>query len=800
MKKNNKLGFIGLAGFLAVIGIIVTIIATYRPEKEPSVTPPEIYEEPERDEPVSPGKPTVDYTDDTFQFTDEMPDLMLSHNSYFYKEAIALKIYSRKEASIHYTLDGSRPTTHTATYDPEKGIALQAGRGDDPKVHTVHIIAFYEDGTESEELVHSYILGKYVDSRYENMLIFCISGDPADLTKGPSGILFGLNYEQRGMESERPVNVEILNRSGSLITDQKLGVRVNGAYNRQNSQKSLKFFARKSYSPEAGTTYLNCFDFLDAEGAQIVRYDKFVLRASGNDFRFAFVRDELNQMLAKDAGFNDYEPVFPAIAYMNGEYFGFYWLHASYCDEFFKNKYGDSPAKKLAGDGEYKEGEFVVLAGTDEHMHVDEDDELAGAQADEFNSRYAEFAAKDLRNETNYRELCSWMDVNNYLDYMAYNIYLCNKDWPNNNVRCYRYVPAPGEPYGEGAYDGRWRHLLHDIDYTLGLYGQDEVLNSYDTLKQILGNGDRSSALFIKLMERPDCKEYFIKKSLDYGAGALSYSAIASKLDAITKNRANEMPYYYDFLRGLGKEDVSWVHEGQLPDNLEAINTFASRRADRSADYLKFNLSLSGTKYTLNVLGDSGARLVVNSFTAKEGSKVNGVYFTDYETVISAVYRLGKAFDYWEVNGTEVRTPRLTITGKDVKRGLVNITLHVKDAPVDTLYISSFHARTDDSVTITNVTAGDVSLSGYILSDGSYDYRFADGDTIKAGESITVYCNNTDVDPEKERKTIFNLSEGETITLKDASGRTIDSAYVPNSHVGYTFKRNLFTMQFEETR
>ena len=114
------------------------------------------------------------------------------------------------------------------------------------------------------------------------------------------------------------------------------------------------------------------------------------------------------------------------------------------------------------------------------------------------------------------------MDVENYLDYMAYNIYLCNQDWPNNNVRCYRYFTTEGESYGEAPYDGRWRYLLHDIDYTYGLYGQQEVLNSYDTLKQVLSSpGPRRSPLFAALMERADCREYFVRKSLDYGAGAL---------------------------------------------------------------------------------------------------------------------------------------------------------------------------------------------------------------------------------------------------------------------------------------
>ena len=102
------------------------------------------------------------------------------------------------------------------------------------------------------------------------LLIFCISGNPADLTGSPNGIFFGNNYELRGKKSERPVYVEVLNRSGEKITEQKLGVRINGGYNRQFSQKSMKFFARKSYSPNEGTAYLNCFNLLAEDGRFLV--------------------------------------------------------------------------------------------------------------------------------------------------------------------------------------------------------------------------------------------------------------------------------------------------------------------------------------------------------------------------------------------------------------------------------------------------------------------------------------------------------------------------------------------------
>ncbi|MBO4324802.1 MAG: CotH kinase family protein [Lachnospiraceae bacterium] len=782
-------------------GLIVLVIFAKKSggksQPVPTVAP---VAEPTSSVPSSPHNPAQDYTDDNFTFTDEMGDVVLSHNSYFYNQDITLKIYSRNAGTIRYTLDGSTPTVKSTVYSAETGIPLSAARGNDPKVYSVHAVVFHDDGTQSEEIIHSYLLSKGVDSRFENMMVVVISGDPKDLTDAPDGILFGLNYEQRGKASERPVYVEILNRAGALINAQKLGVRVNGAYNRRNSQKSLKFFARKKYSPESGTVYLNCFDLLSEDGTQIVRYDKFVLRAGGNDFRFAFCRDELNQLLAKEAGFEDYEPVFPAVAYMNGSYIGYFWLHGSYCDEFFKRRYGASPAEQASADGNFTEGEFVTIKGSDTHKKPDDDADAVEEQlVEEYNKAYAEFSSKNLTNNANYQALCRFMDVENYLDYMAYSIYLCNKDWPNNNVMCFRYVPAEGESYGEGVYDGRWRHLLHDLDYTLGLYGQDEVMNSYDTLKHVLKlDGDRHSDLFAALMERADCREYFIKKSLDYGAGALSYSSIASKLTSIVNSRSNEMKYYYDYLTSLRAEDVSWVNITQLEGNVEQILDFAKRRAERSADYLKYNFNLSGTRYNILIKGSEGARIRLNSYLAKEGADLSGVYFTDYATSVSAEYTAGKSFDYWEVNGKRVDTQTLKVTSKEVSNGSVTIVLHVKDVPLEQLIISGFRSRGDDYVTIQNLTGSAVDLSGYVLSDGTYEYHFESGDSIAAGETITVYGEETENAPADSRKAIFKLAEGEPLTLKDASGKTVDSVTVPNSHAGFVFKRNAYTGKFEE--
>ena len=124
--------------------------------------------------------------------------------------------------------------------------------------------------------------------------------------------------------------------------------------------------------------------------------------------------------------------------------------------------------------------------------------------------------------------------------------------------------------------------------------------------------------------------------------------------------------------------------------------------------------------------------------------------------------------------------------------------LHVKDVPAESLIISEFCSRGEDYITIQNLTGAAVTLSRYVLSDGTYEYHFESGDTIAAGESITVYGEESKNAPASARKAVFKLAEDELLTLKDASGKTVDSVKIPNSHTGFVFRRNSYTGQFEE--
>lgn len=502
------------------------------------------------------------------------PEKVLVTGEHFLAETTFLEIEAPEFTKVYYTTDGSEPNTNDKEYTGP--IELEAATGSFPNCLLLKAKAYYPDGTKSEVITHTFWAHTQIDARFETVL-FSVSGDPAELTAPPNGIFYEDNVKKRGRESEREVYIEALNSDGSLIFEQGAGVRAYGGASRGAVMKSMKLFARKEYDPDHGKFKIDVFGTIGADGDVINKYDKLVLRNCGNDFQFAFIRDELNQRLAAQLGYTDCEAVVPAVVYLNGEYKGVYWLHENYCDDFFKEKYGDG------------EGRYEVLEGNERHKNVDADDEENAAAAKEFNTKYKLLAYSDLTYEGNYEKLCAFIDVENYLQFYAFNIYIGNNDWPQNNYKCYRYYAGEGEAYGENEQDGRWRFLFHDMDYSMGLYGQEETLADYNHLADLFDeNEDSYSPLFAGLMEREDCREYFLAEMRRIMTGPMWNKNVNQTIDNMNEERAMEMIYFFEYLEELKKtEDSIWIWYDEYLERIDRIKSFAKNRKSYMEKFLE---------------------------------------------------------------------------------------------------------------------------------------------------------------------------------------------------------------------
>ncbi len=523
-------------------------------------------------QPAVKGEVTLSFFDDgTFAFND---------TNAFFNDTLTVSLEVPSGAKAYYTLDCTEPTENALAYS--EPLVFEPVEGNLPDAYVLRAKALLSNGTWTKTAVKTYFVAENVKERYTT-LVFSVTGDPADLTDKPDGIFYGKNYKKRGRESERGVFVESFGPDGYPEIGQFGGVRIYGGYSRQYSIKSMKLFARKSYDPDHGTFKFNDFgtERMDGSGKVINKYDKLVLRDAGNDYQFCFLRDELSQTLCQKAGFKFYEAVLPAATYLNGKYYGLFWLHENYCDTYFKEKFGkDAP------------GEFVVLEGSDQKKN-DDDDELTKKCVDEFNEAYQKFIDMDLTIDANYKALDEFLVVNDYLDYFAWNICLNNWDWPNNNYKVVRYVPAEGDTYKDGVFDGRYRFLPHDMDYSYGLYGQDATQPYYDTLRIVMNPRDtRYAPLFTKLMEREDCKEYFKNKSIEFLEGALSEESILESYNMLNESRSTELDYYYEHIAQLRKKgDFSlWCTPGSYYESEAQLMIFAQNRQEYALKYIERDL------------------------------------------------------------------------------------------------------------------------------------------------------------------------------------------------------------------
>ena len=480
-------------------------------------------------------------------------------------------------AEIYYTLDGSVPDRDSQRYT--EPIVPERSESFFPACCALRAKAYFADGTESVTATQTFWTAADVSSLFHNYIVSVV-GDPAEITDAPDGIFYGDNAKQRGRDSERAVSVEMIDSDGNTLFSHDAGMRVFGAASRESSIKSMKLYARKSYDPEHGKFALNLFGTFNPEGELIGEYDKLVLRNAGNDFQFAFIRDEFNQTLAAMAGYTDCESVLPVVVYLNGSYYGIQWMHEALCDDLLKSMYG--------GKGN---GTFRILEGKEKEKKVPEDDPEEAAAAEEFNQKYAELSELDLTSDKNFAAVSEYMDVWNYLDYYAFNIYINNKDWPQNNMKVYRFE-ANGE-WGYGSednqhLDGKWRWWLHDMDYAEGLYEQEETQANYNNLAEILKpESDRYAPMFAALMKRDECRQYFLGKIQQLMISVFTPEKMDETLDSLNSVRYLEMVRYFDFLEELKKtDDTIWIWYQGYTEQTKMIRNFAKERPEYMNSFL----------------------------------------------------------------------------------------------------------------------------------------------------------------------------------------------------------------------
>jgi len=103
--------------------------------------------------------------------------------------------------------------------------------------------------------------------------------------------------------------------------------------------------------------------------------------------------------------------------------------------------------------------------------------------------------------------------------------------------------------------------------------------------------------------------------------------------------------------------------------------------------------------------------------------------------------------------------------------GLVDRNLDQGQAVVVLNELLAKASEGDDWVELLNTGLAEVELDGMGLSDGAPAWVLPDGTTLQPGELLVIVCDGTGVEGKADLKL---SSDGETVFLVDAEGRTVD--------------------------
>ena len=523
---------------------------------------------------------------------DNVEDISFSRESGFYDNDFYLKIYSPR-GEVYYSLDGTDPTNKSIYYtepihigdasnnenvysmrqDTSAGFKTELIRKysrNDPnykvpdflvdKCTIVRAVVYYGNDRYSNIKSASYFVG-FDNKRGYNNLNFCsIISDPENFFGYENGIMvLGKNFDafvqeelesktkvysgpnwwwwtsnySRGIATEKNAVCQFF-QNNKLILSQQIGINIRGGYSRGFAQKSFNLYTRKKYGKNSHFAY-NFFgnDFFPTS---------LTLFNGGNEY-MGKIKDYIMNNLCHNLNFSTMN-FSPYVVFIDGEYWGCYWLTEKYDKQYIKHYYHVLPDNIImVKNGAIEEGS--------------EDD------IDLYKETISFIQEADFSLSKNYEKLKTLIDINSFIDYHAAMIYIARyADWNyETNTAIWR-----SRKIGEGLYnDGKWRWMLFDVNSG----GLTEDLIDFDTFNNCL----KTNPIFCSLMQNNELKNKLLDKIVELKQTTFSKENVEKILKCFHETMDEPMELNHKRFWGEG-------HYSYFKKEINSVEMFLEHRAD----------------------------------------------------------------------------------------------------------------------------------------------------------------------------------------------------------------------------
>ena len=459
-----------------------------------------------------------------------------------YSQQVTVTLSAPEGTTIRYTTDGSEPT-ETNGYDYAGPITLTQNT-------SLRARGFQEGLRPSNITTATFLMNVY-----HSLPIICLTCDPDDLYNDEDGILalgttetFDHNPPFKNAtywkKTPHAGNFEYFTSEGTSELNQGVELQLNGQFSLDQAQKSWRVTAKAKYGSDT-------FEYPFFSDRPYTSYHSIILRNGGQDGKYTRIVDALQSIIVDWTGSTVFHMAYePVIVYLNGQYWGHYNLRERISKYSLAAYEGWSDPEKI----DLIKGNNQVLNGT----------------FDNYQALKKFVKGHDLAEDPEaLQTVLDWVDVDNYFDFMIFEIYFGNSD--AGNIKFYRRQ-AEGE---------KWRWCLFDLDWGYFMSNRNGCKIWLDP--KGAGDKDFDNWLILSLLDVPEMKDKFLTRFGQLFQEYLSDTdRIWAQAEAMAAEIQPELLFHYN---RWSSENNKWITEE--PTSPDANYSYWESRMSRLHNVLK---------------------------------------------------------------------------------------------------------------------------------------------------------------------------------------------------------------------
>ena len=554
---------------------------------------------------------TPEATNATATFADKrLPAPVVDQGSQLFSNSIKIKVQIPKGASLHYTTDGSMPTKNSY---PSTGGQFEVSKT------TNFVFRLFQDGyLPSPPVTRSYIK---TDTKYTIPIVSIVGNqmyfsDPkigidcnGDGTNGKTGN--GQNQPRNyNMDWDRPVNFSYISPTEGMLLNQDVNVSISGGWTRSSSPRSMKLKSNKVFDG------LNHLDYPFFPQKPYIRSKVLLIRNGGNDawnYHARFTDPALTTIIQRSGIDLDVQSTAQVAEFVNGKFKGILNLREPNNDKFAYANWGyDDDELDAFENKTFKNGDNVA------YRHLCD-------------------ISKNINQQGVYDEVKSLLDIDEFINYMAVEIYIGNDDWPENNAKGYR-----------SRNDGRFRFVCFDLDFAFNYRGR--TISSINTYGQENSNKVDMVVLFLNLLKHDEFRKKFIDTFCIVAGSVFERERATAIVDELA-DTMSPMSQLDGYVPDRAANNIKDKLQGWLGTKMGQLQQYQPMKlSNAKKQNVKITTDTEGANLYINGLNVPYAAFNGQLFApvTLEAKAPVGYTFTGWKKGISASTQLIKINDTWK--------------------------------------------------------------------------------------------------------------------------------------------------------